>query len=383
MKRSSMGLTTMALAALSRGGGSLRRRALGASASALAFLAMASLSISAPAWAKAGKGKGGLVTVSSPQALSAAIARAAPGETIQLEAGHYGSFGVSKAKIPAPGLTIEPRPGARAEFTELGVYGSENVTIKGVEVNLEKGQYGVEVNGSSHVVLAGLNIHAPLSNPSSAIMVRGAHDVTVEDCDIHDIGFGVNFLESHDLKILRNTFSDLQVDAIRGQSTNVQVIANHAASFHPKEGDHPDFIQFWGTDQGGPSVGAVIKDNVFERGHGDPVQGIFLENSKDVVITGNAMLGTMYNGVSVAGVQTALIENNFLQGYRDMGTRIITRGESKDVTIRGNVSQEIVDYKDGGKPNPHYTQEHNRSIGPAKIGDDSYLQDWLARQRGG
>ncbi|MGZ3272289.1 MAG: right-handed parallel beta-helix repeat-containing protein [Caulobacteraceae bacterium] len=324
-----------------------------------------------------------MVRISNAQALWAAIAAAAPGETIQLASGHYGSFGVTNAKIPAPGLTIEPQPGAKVDFTSLGVYGSENVTIKDVEVNVEKAQFGVEVNGGSHVVLTRLNIHAPPTNVPNAMMVRSAHDVTVEDCDIHNIGFGINLLDSHDVKLLRNNFTDLQVDAIRGQSSNVQVIGNHATSFHPQEGDHPDFIQFWATPEAGPSIGNVIKDNVFERGQGNPVQGIFLEDAKDVVISGNALLGTMYNGVSLSRVQTALIENNFVQGYRDMGTRIITRGESKDVTIRNNVSQEIVEYKDEGKANPRYTQEHNRSIGPARIGDDSALKEWMARPRGG
>jgi hypothetical protein len=214
------------------------------------------------------------------------------------------------------------------------------------------------------------------------MMLRNVHDVTVEDCDMRNLGFGVNFLDSDHLKILRNTFSDLQVDAIRGASSNVEVIGNHATSFHPKDGDHPDFIQFWGSASGAPSTGNVIKDNVYERGQGDVVQGIFLENNKDVVISGNALLGAMYNGISLSAVQTAVVENNFVQGYRDMGTRIITRGESSDVTIRSNVSQSIVTYNEPGKVLPHYKEEHNRSIGPARIGDDSALQDWIAKQRG-
>jgi len=211
-------------------------------------------------------------------------------------------------------------------------------------------------------------------------MLRYAHDVTVENCDVGHVGFGIAFLNSDHLKIERNTFADLQVDAIRGAASNVEVIGNHASSFHPRNGDHPDFIQFWGDRTTGPSKGNVIKDNVYERGIGDVVQGIFLEDNDDVVISGNAIAGSMYNGISLSRVNGALVENNFVQGYDDMATRIIVRGWSSDVTIRNNVAQSIVNYTDNGKPNPNYKEEHNRSIRAAKVGDTRDMQAWLAKR---
>jgi hypothetical protein len=125
----------------------------------------------------------------------------------------------------------------------------------------------------------------------------------------------------------------------------------------------------------------VIKDNIFERGEGAVVQGIFLEDNEDVVVSGNALLGTMYNGIGLARVNRAVVENNFVQGYKDMGTRIITRGRSSDVMVRNNVAQTIVTFNDGGMPNPGYKEERNKSIRAAALGDASAMETWLKSRK--
>lgn len=316
----------------------------------------------------------------SPKTLGAKISTAKAGETILLESGEYGPLAINGRRFDGPGIVIEPTPGAKASFSAISIGGSEGVTIKGVDVAIGAAQYGVNVNSSSRVVLSHLTVHAAPNTSLSAIMLRNSHDVTVQDCDIHDVGFGINLLASDHVTISSNTFSDLQVDAIRGAASHVEVVSNRASSFHPHPGDHPDFVQFWGGGAAGPSTANVIKDNVYERGDGDVVQGIFLEDNDDVVISGNALLGTMYNGIGLARVHRALVEDNFVQGYDDMGTRIITRGQSSDVTIRNNVAQSIVNYMDGGKPNPNYKEEHNHSIRSVKVGVTRDLQAWLAKR---
>jgi hypothetical protein len=212
------------------------------------------------------------------------------------------------------------------------------------------------------------------------MMLRYDRDVTVEDCDIHDVSFGIAFLQSDHLKILRNNFTDLQVDSIRGSASYTEVIGNHAQSFHPQPGDHPDFIQFWAPGPGGRDKGNVIKDNVYQRGNGDVAQGIFIEDNDDIEISGNALLGSMYNAIALSRVSRAVVEDNFVQSYDDMGARIITRGVSSDVTVRNNVTTDIVDYKEDGKPNPGYREEKNKLIRSVKIGETKDLQAWLAKQ---
>ena len=314
------------------------------------------------------------------QALSDRVHHAKPGDRILLPAGDYGALKLKRRRIAAPGVIIEAAPGAKVTFSSILLNGVEGVTIRGVDVDVASEGIGVMVGHSSRITLAALNIHAPKGKAPNAVMLRDAHDVTVEDCDIHDVGFGVAFLESDHLKILRNNFTDLQVDSIRGSASDTQVIGNHAQNFHPQQGDHPDFIQFWGPGEGAHNKGNVIKDNVYQRGNGDVAQGVFIEDNDDIEISGNALLGPMYNAIALARVNRALIEGNFVQSYQDMDARIVTRGASSDVTVRNNTAASIIDYKEEGKPNPNYKEEANTPIRAVKIGDTKDLQAWLAKR---
>lgn len=317
--------------------------------------------------------------LATPETLWAKISAAKPGATVVLAAGDYGVLSLGHMAFAAPGVIVQPAPGAKVVFSAIQIGQSEGITIKDVEIDVrDPKKDGVSVGHSSRIVLSGLKIHAPTNTGPSAMMLRFASDVTVEDCDIENVSFGINFLDSDHLKILRNNFKDLKVDAIRGSASYVEVAGNHASSFHPQAGDHPDFIQFWGAGKAGPNKSNVIKDNIYERGSGDVVQGIFIEDNDDVTISGNGLLGTMYNAISMARVHHALVEDNFIQSYDDMGSRIITRGESSDVTIRNNVATEIVDYREGGKPNPGYKEERNRKISSVKVGDTKDLVAWQA-----
>lgn len=314
------------------------------------------------------------------EAVADRVDHAKPGDRIVLPAGDYGPLKLKHRSFAAPGVVVEAAPGAKATFSSIVIDGVEGLTIKGVDVDITSENYGVLVGHSSQVVLSGLKIHAPKDKAPNAMMVRGSHDVTVEDCDIHNVSFGVAFLESDHLKILRNNFTDLQVDSIRGSASDTQVIGNHAQNFHPQQGDHPDFIQFWGPGQGGRDKGNVIRDNVYQRGDGDVAQGIFIEDNDDIEIRGNALLGSMYNAIAMARVNRAVVEDNFVQSYDDMGSRIVTRGQSADVTVRNNVTPDIVNYAEDGKPNPRYKEEKNKSIRAVKIGDTRDLQAWLAKR---
>jgi hypothetical protein len=220
-----------------------------------------------------------------------------------------------------------------------------------------------------------------VDKPLNGMMLRDSSDLTVADSNFSHLEHGINLWDSDRLKILRNTFHDIECDGIRGRSSHVEVIGNHGSDFYPLPGDHPDFIQFWSnTDAGGAlSTGNRIKDNVFQRGKGGPVQGVFIEDNKDIVISGNALLGTMYNAISLARTQGALVEENFIQSYPDMDAKIIARGGSSGVTVRNNVTPHVENYAGNGS-NPDFKEQGNRPIKGAKPGDASMMQAWLAKR---
>jgi hypothetical protein len=317
--------------------------------------------------------------VSTPKTYWAKIQAARPGEVIVLGDGDYGSLDLNGKRFAEPGIRIEAKPGAKAIFSGLSFQGSEGIEVRGVEVAVPPNSFGVNVQHSSRIRVSGLNIHAHGAELPNAAMLRDSHDVSIADCDIHEIGTGVNFVESDHVKISGNRFINVQSDAIRGTGSYIEVVGNTGSSFHPAEGDHPDFIQVWGSSTG-VATGNVIKDNVFERGAGAVVQGIFIEDNQNIAITGNAMAGTMYNGISLSRVKGALIADNFVQGYTDMGTRIIVRGASADVTIRDNVSESIANLESEGQ-NPRYKEVHNTSIRPAKPGDTAAMKAWIAQHK--
>ncbi|MDB5463256.1 MAG: hypothetical protein JWP23_1645 [Phenylobacterium sp.] len=319
------------------------------------------------------------VGVSTPKTYWAKIQAARPGDVIVLGDGDYGTLDLNGKSFAEPGIRIEAKPGAKAVFNSLSFQGSEGIEVRGMEVAVPSNAYGVNVQHSSRIRLSGLNIHALGAELPNAAMLRDSHDLSLTDSDIHEVGTGVNFLESNHVKISGNRFTNVQSDAIRGAGSYIEVVGNSGSSFRPAEGDHPDFIQFWGSSTG-VATGNVIKDNVFERGAGAVVQGIFIENNENIAITGNAMAGTMYNGISLSGIKGALIADNFVQGYTDMGTRIIVRGASADVTIRDNVAESIVNLESEGQ-NPRYKEVHNTSIRPAKPGDTAAMKAWIAQHK--
>src|SRR3546814_18636009 len=101
-----------------------------------------------------------------------------------------------------------------------------------------------------------------------------------------------------------NSFHTMRSDGVRGGGTNDVVISNnYFTDFHPVGADHPDAIQLWTTNTTESARNISITGNVFERGDGDIIQGIFLRDQsggklpyQDVTISDNIVLGGMYNG---------------------------------------------------------------------------------------
>ena len=100
---------------------------------------------------------------------------------------------------------------------------------------------------------------------------------------------------------------------------------NSFTSFHPHGNDHPDAIQFWTSNITGVTHDVSITNNTFTRGDGAPVQGIFVKDEdfqgyRNVTITGNAVVGELYNGIYVgAGDHMGRLEANLSRGLPGPG----------------------------------------------------------------
>jgi parallel beta-helix repeat protein len=324
---------------------------------------------------------GHTVTVTNSDALWSALTTAHNGDTILLAPGSYAPITLQNFNFSGT-VTVQSADSSNlAVLNGLKVINSSGLTFNNFDMPIaDANGTGAYVLGSQNITLSGLQVHGTTPGLYAGLgaMVRDSSGVTITASDFTQIGSGIAYLNSDDVTLTNNNIHNIQTDGMVGSSTHMLIQGNTFSTFHPAVGDHPDAIQFFGAADGTPSSDIVISDNVIVRGAGDVYQGIFTEATNNITITGNAMTGTMYNGISVYGADNALIQDNFVQGYTDMGTRIIVRGQSSNVTVVHNVTQDLFNYQDNGLPNPNYVASDNTSIPPATLGDVSAMNAWLA-----
>jgi parallel beta-helix repeat protein len=321
--------------------------------------------------------------VASPDALLAALQTAHGGDTILLAPGSYGA--ISLYNVHTDGVvTIQSADSAHlAVASSLTLNNSSGLAFSGLDVALADAGNAVTVMSSSNITLSGLKVHGTTGvDQGLGAMVRDSTGVTISGSDFTQIGSGIGHLNSNTIAFSNNTFHDLQTDGVfGGGSSHVVIAGNHFTDFHPQLGDHPDAIQFWGATSGAPGTDVTITDNVITRGAGDPIQGIFIEYTQGITISGNAMTGTMYNGISLSASGNAVVENNFVQGATDMGSRIIVRDGSTNVTVAGNaISEAVINLQQAGEPyNVNFVLGANTAIATANVGDSSGLTTWVSQ----
>jgi len=214
------------------------------------------------------------------------------------------------------------------------------------------------------------------------VQVRDSTDVSVSNSHFTNLGNGLSHLDSDRLTITNNTFNTIRVDGIHGGGTSDVLIANNIfSSFYRNPGEHPDAIQFWTTNTDSSAHDIVIRDNLIIRGDGNPMQGIFVgDESKgkhpfiNLTITGNTVVGSMYNGIAVSQASHALISDNTVVGYMDMKAWIIVSGAA-DVTIANNVTSQL----SLGAGNVNLTKLDNQIVPLTSAELETYSLAWHIR----
>ncbi|WP_372785091.1 nitrous oxide reductase family maturation protein NosD [Phenylobacterium sp.] len=324
-----------------------------------------------------------LATVSSPDGLFAALQSAHAGDTILLAAGTYGAINLNGFHFDGPVNIQSADLGNEAVLTGLTLNGSSGLSFNHL-VMTTPGGTAVTVMDSSNVAFSALTVHGTTgSDDGVGFMVRDSSGVSITGSDFSKIGSGIGHVHDSGLTVSNNTFHDLQTDGVFGAgSSHVVISGNSFSNFHPLPGDHPDAIQLWGNTDGSPGNDVTISNNIITRGSGDVIQGIFIESTDNVTITGNALTGTMYNGISVSTTDHAVISGNFVQGFTDMDSRIVVRGQSVDVSVLHNTAQSVINVQDGGLPNPGYVASDNTIIAGTTASDLSGVNAWLATHAG-
>lgn len=319
-------------------------------------------------------------TVDSSAALLNAIKLAKPGDTIALKPGNYGTIALSGVNFSSAVTITSTDPAREAVVSGINLSSSSGLTFKNLEVTMEaKTGYAVTVGNSSNIVFDNLDVHGKAVGDGNGAMVRNSNNVTIQNSEFSDIGTGISHIDSNNVLIKNNSIHDLQADAIHGGGTsNITIAGNQFTNFFPAAGDHPDAIQFWTTYTKASASNIVVKDNVFVRGTGEPAQGIFMGNEwslnyKNVTITGNAIIGGMYNGIAVTMADGVKISGNLVEGYRDMNSWISV-SKSTGVAVDNNEATSFA--STFGLPG--ITTWGNATIPLGAIGDTSLLKDFLS-----
>ncbi len=264
-------------------------------------------------------------TLATSAAVIAAASCARDGATLTLASGK--SFEAIDLRVLRPrNLTItSSNPQQPAILQGLTVYDSSGLTLRHLDFRgtpPPKWRYVVHINGGAGFKAEYLRLVGDASPATlamdSAMMVRDLTGATIRRLQITGHRNGLTVLNLERAQIVENSIYRMQTDGIRGGGINASTIArNVIGGFHPAAGDHPDAIQLWSRNQTKSAVDITIEGNVVVRGAGAPIQGIFIEDRinlpyRGLVVRNNLVVGGMYNGIMLYGVDGAQVIDNLV-----------------------------------------------------------------------
>lgn len=263
------------------------------------------------------------IIVKDTTGLTTALKSAQAGDTIKLAAGDYSAFTLNGVKFGGAGVTITSLdPAKEASLNGFELRGCEGLNFQGLELKSDPAKLNpYQVYESSRINLHNLDVHGSLDgdaqNDGGGILIRLSKDVAITGSEFRQLDYGVAHVDSQRVTIDGNKFTEIQEDGVRGGGTsNIKVTNNVFSNFDPRDGDHPDAIQFWTAQTKASATDITVSGNLIMRGEGAAIQGIFFRDQtnvlpyKNVVITDNVVVGSMANGIMVNGADGVTIKDN-------------------------------------------------------------------------
>ena len=322
-------------------------------------------------------------TVFTSDDLWTAVNAAQAGDTILMAPGNYSMVALANMN-PSGMVTISSLdPTHPAVINSIGLSNDSNLTFSHVEVTPKSASgYAVSIGSSTNIVLDTVNLHGTAGSTTngSAVLIQNSNQVTVQNSEIHSVGTGITYLNSDHVMLANNNLHDINVDAMHGGGTSdITITHNTFTNFAPAGGDHPDAIQFWTTGTTTAAHDIVISDNTMTRGTGSTFQGVFMGADptlafQNVTISGNAIVGGMYNGVALQYANNVKVEDNLVQGYKDM-TSWIYLSKVTNGSLDNNTTTSINNPNNSTNLSIH----DNTTIAQGLLGDLSVLEQWQAQ----
>jgi len=322
------------------------------------------------------------ITVNSTAALTSALQAAKDGDVVLLAPGTY-TLTATGLQF-ANGVTVASADLTKqAVVTGITIANSSGINVQDLELRVDIDR-PFQVRDSKNIDFARLDVHGSLDgnaqNDLKAFSIQNSQDVSVTDSEFQQLYFAIGHLNVNGLTVSGNSFHDIQLDGVRGGgSSNVKITDNTFTDFYPAEGDHSDAIQFWTTNTTTNTHDILVADNVFTRGAGSRIQGIFFGDEvvgrlyERITIEGNLISGASYHGITLESARDVVIDGNIVQGYTDLKSwirldnatnAVVTDNKASVLTITSN--------------NTNVTQSGNTIIPLATDKGAAVFAEWTA-----
>lgn len=329
------------------------------------------------------------VVVSTASAAYAAIGAAGAGSLVLLAPGTYNI--PTLQNLVKSGVIVRSQDFAHlALLTGLDASNCTGITFDHLEITtLGSGDayYGIRFAGCTDIALTNSSVHGSLDanaqDDISGMFVTDCLRVTISGNEFQQLQNAVSQLRNDHVTIARNSFHDLQIDAIDGGgNSHVTISENVFSDFYPVgqvggSGDHADAIQFWTTNTTASATDITITGNCFIRRSGSFVQGPFVHNElgiryQRVTITGNFIIGALWNGIEADYADGLTITGNVVAGFADQDSWL--RVENSTGSITGNRTTSALVLAGNGA----LTISGNSIIAQPTDGGKALLQEFVA-----
>lgn len=271
------------------------------------------------------------IAVKDDAGLAAAVAKARPGDRIELAAGRYGPLAIGGRRIDGPPVTIA---GRGAHIVNIAILKSSGWTLDGLEIGGELDERArflrVEDSGNIRILnglIRGQNVNNdPWDDGGVAVGLRRVENVEIRNTRFRDVKLALQVGSSRNVTVAGNSFAWIREGinwvAVTGGAIRCNRISHVFANYGLKE--HPDAIQFWSNKDGGSSD-ILVEGNFLNLGGPRAVHGIFghgirredqdpERRNRRFTIRDNIYYGSALHGISLGGFTDTVVERNTVLG---------------------------------------------------------------------
>jgi hypothetical protein len=321
-------------------------------------------------------------SVSNSAQLTSTLNLAKAGDVITLAGGSYGDVSISN-NFSSDVTITSASASSPAVFRSLALNSSSHLHLDNLVVNYTPNassdvwSSAVSVNSSSYITLTHSTITGGaavtgvaqsasaldgsgnvLGMPTArGVLVGTSNNVVIDHVEVSKFYKGVVIASSDNVTVSHSDVHDTRTTPIvAGGGNHITIDSNHLHDVNPWHygpgGDHGDYLAMWtNAGQAAPSTDIKITNNLMEQGAGAPVLGMWLQGGSvgytNVQISGNAILGGHFEGLSLWDVHGAVVDHNTLlqTSGTDSGTApiILVSTGSQNISVHDNKTAGVTD----------------------------------------